>query len=116
MNRKKGNFTDKVLDRLDKLTPENLQACLLGLIKERGFLENVFNAIHEAVIVVDQQLNIRYTNKAAFTLLGVNDEFLQNHRDHILHILLVLFHLLSSYKLDKSILVDKYYLAYQLMR
>ncbi|MBP5639986.1 MAG: PAS domain-containing protein [Victivallales bacterium] len=79
MNRKKGNFTDKVLDRLDKLTPENLQACLLGLIKERGFLENVFNAIHEAVIVVDQQLNIRYTNKASFTLLGVNNEAIGSH-------------------------------------
>ncbi len=74
MLKKKGNFTEKVLGRLDKLDQESLQTCLFSLIKERGFLENVFDAIHEAIIVVDRQRNIQYTNKAAFTLLGIDGE------------------------------------------
>ena len=74
MLKKKGNFTEKVLGRLDKLDQESLQTCLFSLIKERGFLENVFDAIHEAIIVVDRQRNIRYTNKAAFTLLGIDND------------------------------------------
>ena len=74
MLKKKGNFTEKVLGRLDKLDQESLQTCLFSLIKERGFLENVFDAIHEAIIVVDRQRNIQYTNKAAFTLLGIDSE------------------------------------------
>lgn len=72
--KKKGNFIEKMLGRIDKLDAVSLQNCLLDLIKERGFLENVFNTIHEAVIVIDNHLIIQYTNAAAHTLLGVDSE------------------------------------------
>lgn len=71
--RKKTKFTDKVLNRLDKLDADGLQSCLQGLVAERGFMESVFNTIREAVLVLDRQLVIRYRNKAAYTLLGIDE-------------------------------------------
>jgi len=75
MGAKKGNnrFEKRLIERLDRLDPDMLQGHLQGLIQEKGFLEDVFNAIHEAVIVVDESLDIYYCNHAAQILLGVNE-------------------------------------------
>ena len=75
MSAKKGNnsFEKRLMERLDRLDPDILQGHLLGLIKEKGFLEDVFNTIREAVIVVDGNLDIYYYNHASQTLLGLND-------------------------------------------
>ena len=70
---KKGSFTSKVLQRLDRLAPDSIEACLHGLIHDRGFLENVFNTIREAIVVIDDERVIRFSNQAAHTLLGIDE-------------------------------------------
>lgn len=66
----KTGFLDKLIDRLDKLDPSSLQTYFLRLMKEKGLLETVFNALHEGIIVLDSQSSINYANNAAATLLG----------------------------------------------
>jgi len=69
----KSGFLDKLIERLDKLDPESLhslQTKLLRLMQEKGLLEAVFNALHEGVIVLDDQGYINYANSAAANLLG----------------------------------------------
>ena len=75
MSAKKSNnrFEKRLMERLDRLDPNMLQGHLQGLIQEKGFLEDVFNTIHEAVIVVDDSLDICYFNRASQTLLGLNE-------------------------------------------
>lgn len=67
-------FADRILQRLDKLDNASLQAYLLRLINDRGFLENIFNTIAEGVIVIDNELNIQFVNSAAKPLLGITHE------------------------------------------
>jgi len=64
-------FLDRLIERLDRLDPVNVQTYLLKLVREKGFLEAVFNSIHEGVIVIDRHLRIHYINSAACRLLGV---------------------------------------------
>jgi signal transduction histidine kinase len=49
-----------------------VQNYLLRLAREKGFLETIFNAIHEGVIVTDAQGNISFLNDAACALFGLN--------------------------------------------
>ena len=75
MGAKKSNnrFEKRLMEHLDRLDPNMLQGHLQGLIQEKGFLEDVFNTIREAVIVVDESLDIFYFNRASETLLGLNE-------------------------------------------
>lgn len=66
----KAGFLDKLIERLDKLDPQNLQAQFLRLWQEKGLLEAVFNVLHDGIIVLDSDGNIAYTNSAAATMLG----------------------------------------------
>jgi PAS domain S-box-containing protein len=74
----KSAFLDKLIEKLDKLDPQSLQSQILRLIKEKGLLETVFNAIHEGIIVLDQKGNIQYANNAAGNMLGVSVEDVVN--------------------------------------
>ena len=47
-------FLDKLIERLNRVRPEEVQGYLLQLADEKGFLETIFNAIHEGVIVTDR--------------------------------------------------------------
>jgi PAS domain S-box-containing protein len=71
----KTGFLDKLIARLDRLDPDNLQAHFLHLARERGFLETVFHALQEGVIVLDGQGRIRFANRAAERLLGIPSEW-----------------------------------------
>jgi hypothetical protein len=44
-------FLDKLIERIGRVRPEDVQSYLLRLADERGFLETIFNAIQEGVIV-----------------------------------------------------------------
>ncbi|MBI3987194.1 MAG: PAS domain-containing protein [Lentisphaerae bacterium] len=70
----KSGFLDKLIERLDKLDPKSLQSQILRLIKEKGLLETVFNALQEGVIILDGQGGIRYANAASARLLGFEQE------------------------------------------
>jgi signal transduction histidine kinase len=45
--------------------PQEVESYLLRLADEKGFLETIFNAIHEGVIVTDLKGRVSYLNRAA---------------------------------------------------
>ncbi len=67
-------FLDKLIERLGRVRPEEVQSYLLRLADEKGFLETIFNAIHEGVIVTDIGGRINYLNRAACELFGLERE------------------------------------------
>ena len=67
-------FLDKLIERIGRVRPEEVQGYLLRLADEKGFLETIFNAIHEGVIVTDLQGRINYLNRAACELFGLERE------------------------------------------
>lgn len=70
----KPNFLDKVLGRIGRLDTEGLQTVVQRLARERAFLETLFNAIEDGVVVVDEQGRIVYFNNAVTQLLNWNPE------------------------------------------
>ena len=69
MNR---GFIDKLVERIRFVEPEDVGHYLQVLSKEKGFLETIFNTIHEGVIVTDPQDRIIYLNKAARAFFGMD--------------------------------------------
>jgi len=71
----KAGFLEKLIERLGRIGPEEVQNYFLRLAQEKGFLETVFNAIQEGIIVTDSKGRITYLNNAACELfgLGAND-------------------------------------------
>src|SRR5947199_2435401 len=67
----KAGFIEKVIERLGRIGPEEVQNYFLRLAQEKGFLETVFNAIQEGVIVTDSNGRITYLNDAACALFGL---------------------------------------------
>ena len=67
-------FASRILDRLDKLDNDSLQAYLMRLIEDKGFLESVFNTIREGIIVIDGDLKISFINAAAKPMLGISQD------------------------------------------
>jgi PAS domain S-box-containing protein len=63
-------FFDRLVARIDKLNPESLQAQMLRLAQERGFLETIFQTIQEGVLVIDNAGRLLYANRAAEKLAG----------------------------------------------
>jgi two-component system, sporulation sensor kinase E len=68
----KNTFLDKLLNRIDRVGPGDLQAYLQRLNNEKGFLETIFNTLQEGIVVVDSQGRILYLNHAVNTLLGID--------------------------------------------
>ena len=67
----KSSFLDKVLGRIGRLDTEGLQSVVQRLVRERSFLETVFNAIEDGILVVDENGHILYFNQAVTRLLGL---------------------------------------------
>src|SRR5581483_9491793 len=67
----KSSFLDKVLGRIGRLDPEGLQTVVQRLARERSFLERLFNAIEDGVLVVDEAGRILYFNQAVVRYLGL---------------------------------------------
>jgi two-component system, sporulation sensor kinase E len=70
----KAGFLEKLIGRLGKIGPEDVQNYLLRLAQEKGFLETVFNAIQEGIIVTDSSGRITYLNDASCELFGLAGE------------------------------------------
>ena len=70
----KPSFVDKLIERIGRVGPEDVQNYLTRLAKEKGFLETIFNAIQEGVIVTDPTGRINYVNQAACGLFGLSLE------------------------------------------
>jgi PAS domain S-box-containing protein len=70
----KSGFLNKLLERLNRVRPEDVKDFLLRLADENGFLETIFNAIHEGVIVTDPVGTITFLNRAACEFFGFQEE------------------------------------------
>jgi PAS domain S-box-containing protein len=67
----KSSFLDKVLGRIGRLDAEGLQTVVQRLARERSFLETLFNAIEDGVLVADEQGRVIYFNQAVARLIGL---------------------------------------------
>ncbi len=70
----KPGFLDKLLARLDRIDPAEARQLLDRLVREKGFLEQVFEALHEGVIVLDEDGEITFINGAACRFFGIDAE------------------------------------------
>jgi two-component system, sporulation sensor kinase E len=78
----KAGFLEKLIGRLGRIGPEEVQNYFLRLAEEKGFLETVFNAIQEGIIVADAGGRITYLNNAACDLFGLKaEESIGKHLD-----------------------------------
>jgi PAS domain S-box-containing protein len=67
-------FIEKLLKRMDRLEPGEVQGFVLELIKEKGFFEKTFQALQEGVILLDDEATVTYVNSAACVLFGFHQE------------------------------------------
>ncbi len=70
----KSGFLEKLIERLGRVGPEEVQNYLLRLAQEKGLIETVFNSIQEGIIVTDGKGRITYVNDAACELFGFDAE------------------------------------------
>jgi two-component system, sporulation sensor kinase E len=70
----KTGFLDKLIERLGRVGPEDVQNYLLRLAQEKGLIETVFNSIQEGIIVTDASGRITYVNDAACELFGLDTD------------------------------------------
>lgn len=63
---------DRLVDRLDKLPPEDVQRLVLKVIQEKGFLEKVFEVLREGIVVAGVKGGIHYMNQAACDFFGLD--------------------------------------------
>lgn len=66
----KSGFFDKIVRRMDRLEPAEVQHYLLRLVQEKGFFEKVFEALQEGVILLDGEGTVTYVNRAACGFFG----------------------------------------------
>ena len=65
-------FLDKLLARLRRVRPEEVEAFFVELARDKRFLETIFNAIREGVIVTDVAGTVIYLNDAACMIFGLD--------------------------------------------
>ena len=70
----KAGFLEKLVSRLDRVEPGEAQQFLSRLIREKGFLEQVFEALREGVILLDAHGVITFVNQAACRFFGIHPE------------------------------------------
>ena len=68
----KDGFLDKLITRLDRFSPSEVQNLVSRLVREKGFMESVFEALREGVFILDPEGNITFANYAVNQLLGVD--------------------------------------------
>ena len=69
MNR---GFIDRLVERIRFVEPDDVGHYLQVLSREKGFLETIFNALLEGIIVTGPQDRIIYLNKAACSFFGMD--------------------------------------------
>ena len=65
-------FLDKLLVRLRRIQPEDVETFFVELARDKRFLETIFNAIREGVIVTDVAGTVVYMNDAAGLIFGLD--------------------------------------------
>jgi PAS domain S-box-containing protein len=75
----KSGFLEKLVARLDRVEPGEVQLIVERLLKEKGFLEKVFETLEEGVVVLDPMGEIGFVNRAAGRLFGIDPETAVGH-------------------------------------
>ncbi len=70
----RSGFSEKVMQRIGRLAPDEVQGYLARLMSEYGFLDRIMNAVQEGVLVVDSGGVLRYMNQAAARMFALNVE------------------------------------------
>jgi len=70
----KSKFIGKLGGRLEQLAREGAPEYQQRLARQIEFLESVFEALQEGIVVLDARLRMRYVNHAAGMLLGLPEE------------------------------------------
>ncbi len=68
----KRGFLEKLIERIRLVQPGDVQNYLVEIAREKGFLETIFNAILEGVIVTDPAGRVIYLNRAACGFFGID--------------------------------------------
>ena len=68
----KGNFEGKFLSKLSKIDKQEIEGFLAHLVREKNFLEIIFNSMLDGIVVLRPNLQVMYTNNAALELLEIN--------------------------------------------
>lgn len=61
----KQDTIDKLVTRLDHLSPEELRSVFMRLVSDKGLLQDVFDALRDGIILFDAGGHARFANKAA---------------------------------------------------
>ena len=70
----KSGFLEKLVERLDRVEQGEVRQIVKRLIHEKGFLEKVFEALQEGVILLDPEGEIEFVNQAACRFFGFDPE------------------------------------------
>jgi len=70
----RSGFIDKLIERIRRVQPEEVQNYLVRLAQEKGFLERIFDALQEGVIVTDTHGKIQFINAAGAQLFDLEPE------------------------------------------
>lgn len=68
----KSGFLEKLVARIDRVEPGEIQQIVTRLIQEKGFLENVFEALQEGLIILGPDGKIMFLNRAACQFFGLD--------------------------------------------
>lgn len=68
----KSGFLDKLIARLDQVEPAEVQRLVMRLVREKGFLESVFESLQEGVLILDPDGQITYVNHSASRIFGID--------------------------------------------
>jgi two-component system, sporulation sensor kinase E len=70
----KSGFLEKLVARLDRVEPNEVQQIVARLVREKGFLEKVFESLREGVIILDHKGVIGFVNRAACQFFALDPE------------------------------------------
>lgn len=70
----KSAVLEKILSRLGQIEPEEVQALLSRLVREKGFLQKVFEALQEGVLLITSEGEISFINHAGCRFFGTTPE------------------------------------------
>jgi len=68
----KSGFLDKLIARIDQVEPGEVQSLVMRLVREKGFMESVFEALQEGLLILDPDSHITFVNHAASRIFGIN--------------------------------------------
>jgi two-component system, sporulation sensor kinase E len=64
-------FTERLIERIEQLDHRELGGYLVGLAREKGLLENIFNSMQEGLLVIQPEGTISLLNHSAARFLDI---------------------------------------------